>query len=167
MSMDSLVTAIHDTTVAAYIRGDFPGTEWVFPIIETFHVLCLAIVFGSIAMVDMRLLGLVGRRVPFTKLYRELIPWTWVAFAGAVFFGTILATGKIYDYVHSAVFMVKFVLMALAGLNMVALHVGAYRNVVSWDKVVPTPTGARVAGALSLMFWIGVIVCGRWVGFVT
>jgi hypothetical protein len=167
MNIDSLIAAIHDTTLAAYIRGDFPGTEWVFPIIETIHVLCLTVVFGSIAMVDMRLLGLVGRRVPFTKLYRELIPWTWAAFAGAVVFGSILAAGKIQDYAHSPVFMAKFVLMGLAGLNMIAFHIGAYRNVASWDKAVRTPTGARLAGALSHVFWISVIVCGRWVGFVT
>jgi hypothetical protein len=167
MNIDSLIAAIHDTTLAAYIRGDFPGTEWSFPIIETLHVLCLTVVFGSIAMVDMRLLGLVFRRVPFTKLYRELIPWTWGAFAGAVIFGTILATGKIQDYVHSPLFMAKFVLMGLAGVNMIAFHVGAYRNVANWDKAVVTPAGARVAGALSLVFWITVIVCGRWVGFVT
>ena len=167
MSIDSIVTAIHDSTLSAYIRGELPGSEWVFPIVETAHVLCLLIVFGSIAMVDMRLLGVVGRQTPFTKLYRELIPWTWWAFAGAVVFGSILATGKIEDYVHNPQFMAKFVLMALAGVNMVAFHVGAYREVANWDKTVPTPTGARVAGALSLALWIGVIFFGRWVGFVT
>ena len=57
--------------------------------------------------------------------------------------------------------------MALAGANMVVFHVGAYRNVASWDKVVPTPARARLAGALSLALWIGVIFFGRWVGFVT
>jgi len=164
MSIDSIITAIHDSTLSAFIRGDFPGTEWVFPIVETIHVLCLLIVFGTIAMVDMRL---VGRQVPFTKLYRELIPWTWWAFAGAVVFGSILATGKIEDYVHSPQFLAKFVLMAGAGVNMMLFHTGAYRHVASWDKTIPTPSGARLAGVLSLAFWIGIIFCGRWVGFVT
>jgi hypothetical protein len=167
MSIDSLVSAIHDTTVSGAIRGDIPGTEWLFPIVETIHVLCLTVVFGSIAMVDMRLLGLMYTRVPFTRLYHELIPWTWGAFAGAVVFGTILATGKIEDYAQSPVFLAKFALMALVGANMVVFHVGAYRDAASWDQTVPTPTGARMAGALSLILWIGVIVCGRWTGFVT
>lgn len=167
MNIDSIVTAVHDSTLSAIIRGDLPGTEWMFPIIETLHVFCLTIVFGTIAMVDMRLLGLVSRQSPFTKLYRELIPWIWWAFAGAVLFGTILATGKIQDYAHSPQFIAKFVLMALAGANMVVFHFGAYRDVASWDKVVPTPARARLAGALSLTLWIGVIFLGRWVGFVT
>ena len=74
-----------------------------------------------------------------------------------------MATGKIQDYVHSQLFMAKFVLMALATVNMVVFHMGAYREAASWDKALPTPTGARVAGALSLILWIGVIVFGRWV----
>jgi len=165
--MDSIIAAIHDSQLATVIRGDIPGTEWVFPIIETIHILFLTIVFGTIAMVDMRLMGLVSRQVPFTKLYRELIPWTWGAFAGAVMFGSILSTAKIDDYMHSPQFLAKFVLMALAAVNMILFHTGAYRNVSSWDKLVPTPTGARVAGALSLSFWIAIIFFGRWVGFVT
>jgi hypothetical protein len=166
MSIESLIAAIHDTTLSEAIRGDIPGTEWFFPIVETIHVLCVTVLFGSIAMVDLRLLGLTEGRLPFTKLYRELIPWTWGAFAGAVVFGTILATGKIEDYAHSPVFLAKFVLMALAGLNMLVFQ-GVYRHVDSWDAVVPTPPGARAAGAISLILWITVIVCGRWVGFVT
>jgi len=167
MNIENIITAIHDTSLSAFVRGDMPGTEWVFPIIETIHVLCLTVVFGTIAMVDMRLLGLVSRQTPFTKLYRELIPWTWSAFAGAVIFGSILATGKIEDYAHNPQFLAKFVLMAAAGANMVLFHVGPYRNVASWDKIVPTPARARLAGGLSLAFWIAVIFFGRWVGFVT
>jgi hypothetical protein len=166
MSIDSLVAAIHDTTLSGAIRGDIPGTEWLFPIVETIHVLCLTVVFGSISMVDLRLLGLTQTQVPFAKLYRELIPWTWGAFAGAVVFGSILATGKIEDYAHSPVFLSKFVLMALAGVNMLVFNT-VYRHVESLDEAVPTPRGARAAGALSLILWIGVVVCGRWTGFVT
>jgi hypothetical protein len=166
MSIDSLVTAIHDTTLSGAIRGDIPGTEWLFPIIETIHVLCITVLFGSISMVDLRLLGLTEGRLPFRKLYRELIPWTWGAFAGAVVFGTILATGKIEDYAHSPVFLAKFALMALAGLNMLVFQ-GVFRRVDNWDKIMPAPAGARAAGAISLVLWIAVIVCGRWVGFVT
>ncbi len=167
ISIDDIVAAIRDSTLSAYMRGDLPGTEWLFPIVETAHILCLTVVFGSIAMIDMRLVGVVSREVPFTKLYRELVPWTWWAFAGAAVSGSILATAKIQDYVHSPQFMAKFVLLALAGVNMMVFHAVAYRNVARWDKAIPTPAGPRTAGALSLALWIGVIFLGRWVGFVT
>jgi hypothetical protein len=165
MSID-LVAAIHDSTLSGAIRGDIAGTEWLFPIVETLHVLCLTVVFGSISMVDLRLIGVAQTRVPFAKLYRELIPWTWGAFAGAVIFGTILATGKIQDYAQSPVFLAKFVLMAMAGVNMLMFNI-VYRHVERLDEAASTPRGARVAGALSLALWIGIVVCGRWTGFVT
>jgi hypothetical protein len=167
MSIDSIAAAIHATTLSAMVRGDTPGTEWVFPILETFHVLSLGIVFGSIAMVDLRLLGLTSRDVAFTRLYREIIPWTWVAFIFAVLFGSLLATAKIQDYVKNPQFIAKYVFMALAGINMLIFHFRTFRSVALWDTRMPVPAAAKLAGALSLTFWTGVVVCGRWIGFTT
>ena len=152
---------------SSFVRGDEPGTEWVFPIIETLHVIFLALVFGSIALVDLRLLGLVGRQHPFTKVYKELISWTWWAFLLAAISGGMLATGKIEDYVHSPQVFWKFFLMALAGLNMLLFHFGIYQRVRDWDAMAAPPTRARLAGVLSLSCWVGVVFFGRWIGFVT
>jgi hypothetical protein len=55
--------------------------------------------------------------------------------------------------------------MALAGMNMLVFHFGAYRKVLDWDRRLPPPAAARVAGALSLALWIVVIFMGRWTGF--
>ena len=55
--------------------------------------------------------------------------------------------------------------MAFAGLNMLIFHFLTYRDVQGWDDDVITPRAARVAGALSLIFWIGVVAFGRWIGF--
>jgi hypothetical protein len=167
MSIEAIAKAIHDSTMAGIVRGDIPGTEWVFPIIETLHVIFLVLVFGSIAMVDLRLIGLSSRQLPFSKLYREIMPWIWWAFAGAVVFGVVLATGKITDYLRCWQFVAKFVFMALAGVNMLIFHFGAFRHVERWDTTLPVPAVPRLAGALSLIFWSGVVVCGRWIGFAT
>jgi hypothetical protein len=167
MSIESLAVAIHDTAFSGMIRGEIAGTEWIFPIVETLHVLCLVTVFGSIALVDVRLIGVSARNVPFSKLYRELVPWTWWAFLGSAIFGTALASGKIEDYVRSPQFITKFVLMGLAGVNLLIFHFGALRKVADWDSTLPVPMAARLAGLLSLCLWVGVIFTGRWVGFVT
>jgi hypothetical protein len=167
MSITDIAHAIHDSGISSFVRGDEPGTEWMFPIIETVHVLCLAIVFGSVALVDLRLLGLNSRQQPFTKVYQELIPWTWWAFLLAAISGSILATGKINDYVRSPQVFWKFFLMALAGLNMLLFHFGPLRRVQQWDAMQSPPGAVRLAGALSLACWIGVIFFGRWIGFVT
>jgi hypothetical protein len=86
---------LHVSPVCRLDRGgDLPGTEWLFPIIETLHILSLTVVFGSIAMIDVRLIGQVNRKAPFTKLNRELVPWTWWAFAAAVVSGSILPPAR-------------------------------------------------------------------------
>jgi putative copper export protein len=167
MNITDIAHAIHESGVSSFVRGDEPGTEWVFPIVETLHVIFLALVFGSIALVDLRLLGLGSRQQPFTRVYKELIWWTWWAFLLAAISGSLLATGKIEDYVHSPQVFWKFFLMALAGLNMLLFHFGVFQRVKEWDAMESPPARARLAGALSLACWIGVVFFGRWIGFVT
>jgi putative copper export protein len=167
MNITDIAHAIHETGISSFVRGDEPGTEWSFPIIETVHILSLAIVFGSVALVDLRLLGVNSRKQPFSRIYRELIPWTWIAFLLAAISGSILATGKIEDYANSPQVFWKFFLMALAGLNMLVFHFGALKKVQEWDTMESPPGQVRLAGALSLGCWIGVIFFGRWVGFTT
>ena len=167
MNISDIAHAIHESGVSSFVRGDEPGTEWVFPIVETVHVLSLAVVFGSIALVDLRLLGLSSRQQPFTRVYKELISWTWWAFLLAAISGSMLATGKIEDYVHSPQVFWKFFLMALAGLNMLLFHFGAFQRVQEWDTMESPRGRARLAGVVSLLCWIGVVFFGRWIGFVT
>jgi len=157
---------IQDLGLSQAVRGDL-GFEWLFPIVETFHVIFLALVFGSIAMVDMRLLGLTSRDSLVSRLSREVLPWTWIAFILAAMSGTMLFMSKAQSYFYNREFDLKFLFMFLAGINMMVFHFGIYRKVGSWDSTFPTPNGARVAGAVSLVCWSLVIVFGRWIGFTT
>jgi hypothetical protein len=167
MTLNSILTALHDLPLAEAMRGGAPGTQWLFPIVETIHVLSLATVFGSIAMLDLRLLGVTARDTAVSCLSAEVLPWTWVAWLLAAISGSLLFVSKAVAYAGNFQFQMKFVFMALAGLNMVIFHLGAYRKVSSWDRAQTLPTAARLAGALSLGFWITVIFFARWVGFTT
>jgi len=87
MSLEELLDRIQGSSLAAAVRGD-SGWEWLFPNIETCHVLALALVFGSIVMVDLRLLGITSRDSPVSKLAAECLPYTWIAFICALITGT-------------------------------------------------------------------------------
>jgi hypothetical protein len=76
-------------------------------------------------------------------------------------------TSAAAKYARDVPFRIKMVLLLLAGLNMLVFHHFTYRGVGAWDRDVPTPPAAKIAGGLSLLFWIGVVTCGRWVGFTT
>jgi hypothetical protein len=166
MSLDHTLKLLQDLPLSAAIRGDMPGTEWFFPIIETCHVIALTVVFGSISMVDLHLVGLTSRGASTARLIRETLPWTWIAWGFAAFTGSLMFLAKAVAYGGSFEFRMKFVCMALAAVNMLVFHFGAYRMVADWD-MRQLPLAARTAGGLSIAFWIAVVFFGRWVGFTT
>jgi hypothetical protein len=166
MSLSSVLLAMEHTSLAAAMRGE-SGGEWLFPIVETLHVISLAMVFGSIVMVDLRLVGAASRNSRVSMLSREVLPYTWGAFICAIATGTLLFMSKAHVYFHNLQFQLKFLCMLLAGVNMLVFHFGAYRHVREWDERHPPPRAAQIAGALSITLWIGVIFFGRWIGFTT
>ena len=141
-------------------------SEWLFPTIETLHVLALALVFGSIAMLDLRLLGVANRDRGVAQLSEEVLPWTWSAFVVAAITGALMFISAATNYYDNGPFRIKLILLALAGLNMAVFQFTTFRSVQSWNLALPTPQAARIAGSLSLVFWVGVVVAGRWIGFV-
>ena len=165
MSIDGFLTALQDLPLSAAIRGEAQGSDWDFALVEILHVIALVVVFGSIAMLDLRLIGWSSRGASVTRLTKDIIPVTWIAWVCAALTGTVLFMAKAITYLNLLQFQLKFVMMALAGLNMLIFHYGAYRRVAAWDTASIPPPAARLAGALSLTFWIGVIFCGRWIGF--
>jgi hypothetical protein len=141
-------------------------STWLFPTIETLHVLALTLVVGSIMVVDLRLLNLASRNRSVRELTSEMLPWTWVAFVCAVITGGTLFSSAATRYWGIVPFRAKMVMLMLAGLNMAVFHLGAYRGVAAWDRApaVPPPA-AKLAGGLSLLIWVSVVMLGRWIGF--
>ncbi len=138
--------------------------EW-FPLVESVHVIAMAIVVGTIFLVDTRLIGLTSTRLPFSYVSERLLPWTWVAFTCSVLTGTLLFMANATDYYHNTPFRVKMVLLLLAGLNMLYFQRVTFRGVAAWDAQRP-PAKARLAGVISVSLWFGIIGFGRWIGFV-
>jgi hypothetical protein len=153
---------LENTQLATAIRE----STWMFPTIETVHVFAIVLVVGTVMIVDLRLLNVSSRGRSVTELTREVLPWTWAAFALAALSGGLLFTSSALKYVNNLPFRFKMALLLLAGVNMLVFHRLTSRSIAGWDRSVP-PTQARVAGALSLLLWFGVISLGRWIGFTT
>jgi hypothetical protein len=166
MTIHDTLKMLEDTGLASAVRGD-SGLPWLFPIVETLHVLALAVVFGSILMVDLRLLGVNTRSAAVTILTAEMLPYTWGAFLLAAVTGSLMFISKAQTYFYNLQFEFKMLCILLAALNMLVFQFGIYRRVQSWDMSVPTPALARVAGTLSICLWAAVIFLGRWIGFTT
>jgi hypothetical protein len=161
MPFEELFQWIEATPIGVFMRENVVA----FPLVESIHVLALTLVVGSIGMVDLRLLGVSARNHAVTKLSTEVLPITWVCFVVAAITGGLLFVSKATDYMSNFYFLGKMVLLVLAGLNMMLFHFITWRSVEHWDTDTPAPFAAKLAGGLSLLFWLGVVVFGRWIGF--
>src|SRR5262249_2058296 len=139
--------------------------RWAFTTIEVIHVIAISLVIGTIAMVDLRLLGFASTKRPFSELAREVLPWTWAAFVLAAIAGTLLFISQATAYFTTTTFWVKMSIMALAGINMLIFEFVTVRGVQSWDVERTPPPQARLAGGISITCWILVFIFGRWTGF--
>ena len=141
-------------------------STWLFPFFETLHVLFLTVVVGSVAMMDMRLLGFGSKDRSITELTSSVLPWTWSAFVAAAFCGSMLFCSKAATYYVNVPFRIKMLCMVLAAVNMFIFHLVTERDVAAWDRGRP-PLQVRIAGGISLALWITIVATGRWIGFTT
>lgn len=140
-------------------------STWLFPTIETIHVLAIALVVGSIAMVDLRLMDLISRERAIGDVLADALPWTWGSFVVAALSGAALFTSKAATYWLNGPFKWKLLLLLLAGLNMALFHALTYPRLLTEERRSP-PLRARCAGAASLIIWLSIVTLGRWIGFV-
>jgi uncharacterized protein DUF6644 len=132
---------------------------WLYPAVETVHIAGIALLFGSIVVLDLRLLGL-SKAIPVRKLAAHVLPWTAASFLLIVPSGLAMFTAHASEFFASPVFVLKMCLIFVAGINAALFHSGVFRSAERWDSAKP-PLAARAAAAASLLLWLGVIACGR------
>jgi len=161
MTWANFLQSLYDSPVGSGIRE----SGVLFPWIESLHVLMATTVVGTIAIVDLRLIGYAAHRRGARQLILDLLPFTWAAFALAAITGSLLFTSNAVSYAANLQFQSKMIALLLAGINMAIFHLTAYRRIGQWNDALPTPRGVRIAGATSLILWIVIVFLGRWIGF--
>lgn len=154
--MTTAVHAVEASGIARWMREAL----WAYPAVEAVHIVALGTLFGSILIVDLRLLGL-SRDVSAARLARHALPWTVAAFLLAMVTGLLMFTAHAEDFLTNNVFLLKMGLILAAGVNAGLLHTGAFQSVAQWDTAVMPPPRVRFAAGLSIFIWIVVIFCGR------
>lgn len=155
-------SAIEASGIATWLRVEQP---FAIPIVNAIHVICFGVVFGTILIVDLRLIGVASTYRPFMVIQRDYIRWTWVAFIGAAITGLAMFSANATTFCINTQFQLKMVVIVLAGINMLIFDFVTLRSVSEWDTAPRPPARVRLTGALSLLFWISVIVLGRWIGY--
>ncbi len=160
MSTSSILEHIEGSALADWMRHTSAG-----PVIEATHVMAAVLLFGTVLVVDLRLLGLTDRRRPFTRVSGETLPLTWIAFAISVTSGLLMFTPSARTYFDNTAFQLKALALLGAGLNMALFHLVTARDLARWDQRTRPPCAARLAGLLSVLLWAAVVLLGRWIGF--
>jgi hypothetical protein len=138
---------------------------WLMTTIKVVHVVAISFMIGSIAVVDLRLLGLRSIRRPVTDLTKEVLPWTWAAFVVAAVSGLLMFISQAVAYSVNTTFWIKIAIMGAAGINMLIFEFITVRSVRNWDLDPAPPLAAKLAGGISICCWLLVFVFGRWAGF--
>jgi hypothetical protein len=138
---------------------DFLNTSWGWPTVESLHFIGLSLLIGTVGVFDLRMMGL-GKGIPLSALHK-LVPWGVAGYALNVMTGFMFVSTAPDQYLFNPAFQTKLALMVVAGINVLFFYRFSFGPVRQTDAGASAPRRARVAAAVSMTCWIGVIVCGR------
>jgi len=161
MSLHSFSEWLAATSASNHIRE----TAWIVPAVQSVHILAICVTFASVLLLDLRLLGVLGRSEPVSAYIRRYIPWTVIALLVLMFSGIILIVGEPDRTVENWVFWTKMTLLG-SGLALTALFIAPFlRDRTYWD-LDRRRVAAMAFAIVSLIIWSTIVVCGRWIAYV-
>lgn len=160
-----MLHALSDWMTSLGLTAFVNGYEWAWPLCETLHFMGMAVLFGSIGVLDLRILG-VGKGIPFAAL-EKFVPLGIAGFLVNAVTGFIFVAsapeGTPYGYFgENLAYQLKMIAILLAGINAAAFYVfGISRRLAALGPNDEAPAGAKLVAVLSLLFWMAVILFGR------
>jgi hypothetical protein len=157
MTLAAIGRSIQDVAVFTAVRE----SAYVYPIVLSTHLACIAVFGGLILVTNLRLLGWMLTDVPADALIQSLRPWKQAGFIVMVTCGALLGASKAEEYLANPFFLTKMALLAGVGLHGVYFGGRVYRR----DEKLISPSTARTAAVVSLVLWVGVVSMGRWIAY--
>jgi len=155
--LENICNWLYTTPVGVGIRE----STLLFPAIEGIHLLGIALSVGMLCWFDLRLLGLVMKDEPVSKVWTRVMPTAITGFVLMFITGALLFWAEAATAYHSVHFWIKMGLIVLAGVNAGYFESTTHAHVAEWDSAAVLPMQARIAGLFSLLLWAAVIITGR------
>ena len=143
---------LQENSVIAFING----TAWTAAAMEIIHYFSMFILVGSMVIVDLRVLGLVGRRQDAAQLADRLFPWIWASLALNFLSGFFMYAGSAVSYYGNSVFYDKMIVILLA----IVANIIVQQKVRGWNELPAVPAWAKLIAVVSIGLWIGAIIAG-------
>jgi len=134
---------------------------WLFPIVETTHVLALALSVGVLIWFDLRLMGWGMKHQPVSQVHKQVMPLAFFGFVIMTISGIVLFWSEPEKCYSSGFFRIKVLFLVLAALNAGIFELRTKKSIEDWDKYPIPPMKARMAGLISILSWAAVIIAGR------
>lgn len=138
---------------------------WVIPVVQTIHILCVAILFSSAVLVDLRLLRVLGRDLPLSEIAQRYLPTIWPVLLILLVTGGLLIIGEPRRSLVNSTFYVKMVLLAVAIVLTGALQKSLSSSSDFWELDRTRRVAGRIGAAASMLIWCGVLFAGRWIAY--
>jgi hypothetical protein len=152
---------LQSTAPAASLRD----STWLFPAVETVHLIGIVLLVGSTSVLDLRLLGLTLQGTSIAKLTNRVLPWAWIGFAIQLVTGTLLFASEATKTYPNIVFRLKMLMIVAAGINAMVFHLTTNRRAAQWEHNRGTPIAAKIAGLVSIGLWFGIVIAGRFIAY--
>jgi hypothetical protein len=138
---------------------------WVWPLLESTHVLGITLFVGTAVMMDLRLLGVSFGDLRASDFTGRLLPWTRWGFALMMVTGVLVFYSNPLRYYHNVFFRFKMAALVIAGLNIWLFHSRIHKRIDGWDTDPKPPVAAKVAGAVSILAWTLIVISGRLIAY--
>jgi uncharacterized membrane protein len=152
MSLLHLCRWLQDNSFIAFING----TSWTAAALEIVHYFSMFILVGSIVIVDLRVLGLLGRTQEAGRFADRLFPWMWAGLGLNFLSGFLMFAGSAISYYRNDIFYDKLIVVLLAVVASAIVQ----RKVRAWDQSPATPAWAKLMALVSIGLWVGAIIAG-------
>jgi len=144
--------------LALHLLRTIPGFP---PIVQTFHIVSVAIVIASVVLINLRVLGMAVRGQQLHELHHRMAPWFWSALPVLILSGSVFVLARPFRYFGNPVFGIKMVCLMLALISVVFI----FRFIKHHSQLMQPSTGFKCLNLLNLLLWLTIIFAGRWIAY--
>ncbi|HXW63221.1 MAG TPA: DUF6644 family protein [Candidatus Acidoferrales bacterium] len=159
---DSVIESFCDWLSTTALSLTIQTVMWIIPAVQTVHILCVAIVMSCMAMLDLRLIGISGRRHSISQVVSRFVPWVWGALPVLLASGITLIIGEPSRELLNPYFRAKMVMLATVIVITLAVERQNKKVANYWEE---RRAAAAWTGLASLLLWVGIVTAGRWIAY--
>ncbi len=164
--MNPSVQAFSEWVSATPLSMWIQTVSWIIPTVQTIHILSIAVVMSSAAMVHLRVLGVLSRGQPLVAVTRRFLPWIWWTLLVLLLTGTTLIIGEPERSLVNPAFILKMSLLAAVLIVTVVFEKGIARDQLFWESSAGRRVNGRLLAGLSMVLWVGIVFAGRWIAYI-